>query len=500
MIKPSKLSVIIFLLLTGCSTQKKIEGNIENTQAELFTARSDLANKRQAIYVNRPPIDTTIINKMTGPSWSNETVPAISASRMPFSVIANAIGNTAHISTQMADVDPNKPVSVSIPSGTSVDEALKSLASASGYTADTLDNSITWRNQVVRTYDLNAVIGKTISSLGKSKENNTSSSTNSNSSSSSTTTKVINNLNDSANQYNALAIDGDLLSDTVKVLSAMVGKDGSVVGSPSTNIITVMAKGASAQVVDSYMTKLQASIRRQVRLDIKLLTFKSSAGSNNGIDWNLVYQSGKGNVSFDTQNMGTSIASDTSPSKISITSSSGNFSGSQFIVNALQSQGDVSIVTQPTATLVNNRIGTIQVVDKTQFIEALTVTPNENSNASVETELGVYDQGYTLYALPKITDDGDIYLNVSSELSSLVSKDTQTIEDFTVTNPTINNSSFTQTMRLRSGETWIINGYKQSLNQKDGNATLGIPLLGGDTVHSSTNVETIVLITPTLID
>lgn len=55
-------------------------------------------------------------------------------------------------------------------------------------------------------------------------------------------------------------------------------------------------------------------------------------------------------------------------------------------------------------------------------------------------------------------------------------------------------------MRLRTGETWVINGYKQSLNKNNGKTTVGIPLLGGQETSSTNTVETIVLITPTIIN
>lgn len=487
--------IAISVILAGCATQHNVQHGIDDVKSEMALGGRKPDTQHHAVFVNRPPIDVTVINKLQAPAWTTNTVPAINASKMPFSVIAATIAQSANIPAQFADVDANKLVSIAIPSGTSVDSAISALASASGYTPDIQDNAVVWRDMIVKTYDLNTVAGKSKYSLGKDGQSNNSG----NSSSAGSSVATINSMNDSSSQYNNVAGEYDLVDETVKTLTAMIGKNGVVVGTPSAGIITVQTKGVTAQLVESYMTKLQASIRRQVRLDVKLLTFKSNRGSNYGVDWNLVYKNGHGNVGFNTNNLG-SFSSQTAPSKISVTASGGNFDGSQFLVDSLQEQGDVTVVTSPSANLSNNRVGEIEVVEKTQFIEGVKVTPNQNAASSTETELGIYNEGYTLYALPKVTDNGDIFLHVSSELSSLVKMDTQTINEVTQKNPTISNSRFTQTMRLRSGETWIINGYKQVLNQNNGKTTVGIPLLGGQSTSSSNTIETIVLITPTIIN
>lgn len=98
----------------------------------------------------------------------------------------------------------------------------------------------------------------------------------------------------------------------------------------------------------------------------------------------------------------------------------------------MQEQGDVSVVTSPSANLINNRVGEIEVVEKTQYTQSVKVTPNQDSDPTTETVLEIaYNEGYTLFALPKITDDGEVFLHVSSELSSLVKMDSQEINEIT---------------------------------------------------------------------
>ena len=392
----------------------------------------------------------------------------------------------------MADVNPNTPVTVSIPAGVTVDSAMSALSSASGYTPDIQDHAVVWRDMIVRVYDLKTPAGSVKYSLGKDGASDTSSGGGSG------TTQTV-SLNSASSQYSNVSADYDLFNDTLNSLKLLVGKKGVVTGSGAQGLITVQSKGSSIQLADAYMEKFQASIRRQVQLKVKLLTFKSNRGSNYGVDWNLVYQAGDGKIGFDTNNLGT-FSSTQAPAKVSVTATGGSLDGSSILINALQEQGDVTVVTEPSGVIGNNRVGEIEVTQKTTYTDSVKTTPNQNADASTETVKGSYNEGYTLYALPKITEDGEIFLHVTSELSSLVAMDTQKVNEITQSNPTVSNSRFTQTMRLKSGETWIINGYKQTLNQDGDKSTFGIPALGGQSTAAKNTVETIVLITPTIIN
>ncbi|MBW3779577.1 hypothetical protein GL272_22155 [Aeromonas veronii] len=489
----SILAVVIFsIIASGCSTPKVVRDNISTVKSDLDIS-SDSINKDGAIFVDRPPLDLTVINDTNSPAWTARYTKAINASKMPFSAIAKLIGDQGGIKTTFVDVDSAMLTSVSIPAGSTIQQALDMLAAATGYTAEVKEMSVAWRDRLIRTYDLNATGGKYSASLG-SAEN-----AGSQSQGSGDGAKQINNISSSSSQFNNVKFEGDFYDETLKAVKDMVGKKGSVSGSPLTGIIVVQAPSAVVQFTDAYMQKVQNSLRKQVRLKIRYLTFKSRLGDEKGVDWNLVYKSGRGNLMFDTGKMGFAGGS-SAPAKISIKAGSGRFDGSELVVNALQEQGNVTVVTEPSLTLLNNRVGEIKLVDTTEYTQNVKVQASGDNQVSTETVKGRYNEGYTFYVLPKVTDRNEIYLQLSSDFASLNSIEKEIINEVIQKNPSVNSTAFSQSTRLAPGETLIVNGYKQTLNKNGDKTTFGIPLLAGGTSANQNVVESIVLITPVIVE
>ncbi|MGL5555002.1 MAG: hypothetical protein ACRDC8_06905 [Aeromonas veronii] len=492
MMNKSILAVVIFsIIASGCSTPKVVRDNISTVKSDLDIS-SDSINKDGAIFVDRPPLDLTVINDTNAPAWTTRYTKAINASRMPFSTIAKLIADQGGIKTTFVDVDSAMLTSVSIPAGSTIQQALDMLAAATGYTAEVKDMSVAWRDRLLRTYDLNATGGKYSASLGSAENGGAQSQ------GSGDGAKQINNISSSSSQFNNVKFEGDFYEETLKAVKDMVGKKGSVSGSPLTGIIVVQAPSAVVQFTDAYMQKVQNSLRKQVRLKIRYLTFKSNLGDEKGVDWNLVYKAGDGNISFDTGGMGSTGS--TAPAKISVKAAGGRLDGSEFVVNALQEQGNVTVVTEPSLTLLNNRVGEIKLVDTTEYTQNVKVQASGDNQVSTETVKGRYNEGYTFYVLPKVTDRNEIYLQLSSDFASLNGIEKEIINEVIQKNPSVNSTAFSQSTRLAPGETLIVNGYKQTLNKNGDKTTFGIPLLGGRASANQNVVESIVLITPVIVE
>ena len=485
---------VIGLCLVGCATVDDVNSSLSDARKQIDEKGRSPRPASHAVYVKRPPQDLATFSRGDRPIWAMNTVGSINAARVPFIAVADVIAKAAGVSSQLVDVNPSAPVSLSIPAGTSVGSAIEALSATSGFTPEFLDNSISWQDFVVRTYDLNTTVGENKISLGKDSQ---SAQTNSSQGGGQSGGENLVNLNTTAGQYNNVSGKHDIYADTVAALTTILGDKAVVSGSAAAGLITVSGRGSVMKLADSYMKTVQKSLRRQVQLQVQVVLFKSKIGLQGGVDWNLVYKRGDGTINFDTPG---GVNSGSAPAKISISATGGALDGSKFIVDSLQEQGDVAVLTSPSAMLLNNRVGEIEVVETTPYNQRVKTTPNPDSGVSTETLVSSYNEGYTIYALPKIANDGDIFLHVTSELSSLVSKTEDKINEITQTFPTLSRNGFTQTMRLKSGETWVINGYKQTLTRKGDRTTFGIPLLGGQVNMSKDVVETLVLITPTIID
>jgi len=108
--------------------------------------------------------------------------------------------------------------------------------------------------------------------------------------------------------------------------------------------------------------------------------------------------------------------------------------------------------------------------------------------------------------LPKIQDNR-VYMQISSSLSTLEGITTQTNQPTgatsnssyqTIQTPTISDKQFNQRSVIDSGATLVIAGYKQLKDQTAQSSFFGVDQLGGKGSNSQ-NIQTLVLITPTIL-
>jgi type II secretory pathway component GspD/PulD (secretin) len=110
--------------------------------------------------------------------------------------------------------------------------------------------------------------------------------------------------------------------------------------------------------------------------------------------------------------------------------------------------------------------------------------------------------GFTLYLLPKVQGN-NIYLQISSTLSSLVSLETFTSgsgsSQNSIKGPIVTQKRFNQRSLVPSNATLVIAGFKQLTNKANNSSLFGVDQLGGYG-GSQDNIETIILITPSIIN
>jgi general secretion pathway protein D len=111
--------------------------------------------------------------------------------------------------------------------------------------------------------------------------------------------------------------------------------------------------------------------------------------------------------------------------------------------------------------------------------------------------------GVTLTVTPRINPGGLVYMDVTQEVSRPGARDPDISESG---NPPINNKSVTSQVAVQSGQTIFLGGLisEQSSKGRTGvpylNRIPGIGRLFGSTTNKTTRSETIVMITPTVIE
>lgn len=171
----------------------------------------------------------------------------------------------------------------------------------------------------------------------------------------------------------------------------------------------------------------------------------------------------------------------------------------QATVSALDSVTDVRSLGAPSLLVRNNATATITVGTQVPVQSSSIATGNNNVVSSAQ----YVSTGVTLTVTPRINPGGLVYMDVTQEVSRPGARD----PDISASgNPPINNKSVTSQVAVQSGQTIFLGGLisEQSSKTRTGVPYLNrIPILGnlfGSVTDTTIRSETIVMITPTVIE
>ena len=169
-------------------------------------------------------------------------------------------------------------------------------------------------------------------------------------------------------------------------------------------------------------------------------------------------------------------------------------------INALDSVTDVRSLGAPSLLVRNNATATITVGTQVP-VQSSSISTGGIGN--VVSSAQYVSTGVTLTVTPRINPGGLVYMDVTQEVSRPGARDPSISASG---NPPINNKSVTSQVAVQSGQTIFLGGLiaEQSSKGRTGvpylNRIPGIGRLFGSTKTNTTRSETIVMITPTVIE
>ncbi len=179
------------------------------------------------------------------------------------------------------------------------------------------------------------------------------------------------------------------------------------------------------------------------------------------------------------------------------------FGGDTFVaatIAALDSVTDVRSLAAPSLVVRNNEQATITVGTQVP-VQSTSISTGGNNN--VVSSAQYVSTGVTLDVTPRINPGGLVYLDISQEVSRPGARDP---DISTSGNPPINNRSVTSQVAVQSGQTVFLGGL---ITESDSAGSTGVPYLSripgvgalfGSKTRDKTRTETIVMITPTVLE
>ncbi|MGA2315518.1 MAG: secretin and TonB N-terminal domain-containing protein [Thermodesulfobacteriota bacterium] len=297
----------------------------------------------------------------------------------------------------------------------------------------------------------------------------------------------------------------------------------------STGVILVTDYPVHLNKVAFYLETVEGSSQRQVSIQVKIMEVILSDNHQEGINWQVIEglprsvnlswgltdKTGKtgfpgGSTTTSTVTaLGTATAGTVpTPGIFKIAPYSGIFSlgaaGTEValsdIMQAIQQQGDVKILSSPTISTLNNQKAVIRVGSQDVFFITGAIATQYTVSQIIQPM--TIDIGIILDVTPQIAEDGTIIMNIHPSITDKTGE--KTTPDGKSTFPLLSVRETDTTVRVRDGQTIIIAGLMQERIEENytGVPVLqSVPLMGNIfryKTETKRNSELVIMITPTL--
>ncbi|MCS6119489.1 pilus (MSHA type) biogenesis protein MshL [Shewanella baltica] len=247
---------------------------------------------------------------------------------------------------------------------------------------------------------------------------NNSGSSNNNSNSSNGSNSSSNGSSDSSNgTFIRSRTKTDFWGELKETLTAIIGDTGNgrqVVVTPQAGLVTIRAFPSELRQVRTFLNSAESHLQRQVILEAKIIEVTLSDGYQQGIQWdNVLGHVGNTNVNFGTSK-GPGLSDKITSAIGGVTSLS--IKGSDFttMINLLDTQGDVDVLSSPRVTASNNQKAVIKVGTDEYFVTDVSSTTVAGATpvTTPQVELTPFFSGIALDVTPQIDSDGNVLLHV----------------------------------------------------------------------------------------
>jgi MSHA biogenesis protein MshL len=335
----------------------------------------------------------------------------------------------------------------------------------------------------------------------------------------------------------------DFWTELTQSLKAIVGdeKGRSVVVSPMSGVIVVRAMPDELKNITAYLKASQLSIERQVILEAKIVEVQLNDGYQSGVNWGAFKNGGNSHTSIGqiapggrlvpgggtaaSLTPGSNTGANTIANALGAAAIPGaalaggaNAVGSLFglafqtsnfaaLLNFLESQGNVHVLSSPRIATLNNQKAVLKVGTDEFFVTnvSTTTTTGTATTSTPSVTLQPFFSGIALDVTPRIDQNNEIILHIhpSVSLVSTVTKTVDTGSGGTLTLP-LASSSVSETdsiVRARDGQIVALGGLMRQATFDDQSGLPGLPKsVFGQTNKRSEKRELVILLKPTVVD
>ncbi|MFN7834717.1 MAG: pilus (MSHA type) biogenesis protein MshL [Burkholderiaceae bacterium] len=230
-----------------------------------------------------------------------------------------------------------------------------------------------------------------------------------------------------------------------------------VIANPETGMVSIRATHRQHEKIQEFLAGIMQSARRQVLIEASVVEVQLSNEFQQGINWQLLSNSGRGfrltQQPNGTMPLGSGVAANSGPGGLGFSSgtpgaspttagfTSGNPAPQSLFtlsylntssalgnvaaaVSLLESFGRVKVLSSPKISALNNQTALLKVVDnKIYFTLDVTITPATASSApivSYNSTVNTVPIGFVMSVTPQINENGVVTLNMRPTISRII--------------------------------------------------------------------------------
>jgi len=267
-----------------------------------------------------------------------------------------------------------------------------------------------------------------------------------------------------------------------------------VIVNRESGVIAVRATAKQHKTIQKFIDQVVGNVQRQVLIEATIAEVQLSDTYQAGIDWSLVSETAviggqtvvtKGGVQ---DVIGGALGS--SPFFQLATTGTVNGNPLNITLKALETFGDVKVLSSPKVMALNNQTAILKVVDNevyfTTNVEVDSGSVNQNSQIVVDTDVNTVPIGFVMSVTPYIDDENTVSLNVRPTISRIirfVNDPNPLLADAGVVSqiPVIQVREIETMLKIENRETAVIGGLMQDQINKENRGVpilSSIPLLG----------------------
>ena len=254
----------------------------------------------------------------------------------------------------------------------------------------------------------------------------------------------------------------------------------------SVGLVTVTAPHPLLEKVESYLSSLKKELYRQVMIEAKIIEVFLQDNSRIGLDWSQVLQNLNINslVEFGTggllgQVYPTPFTDPHGTPEDPLTSAFVSTVSVQAVpftvmLNALNEQGDATVLSNPKITVLNGQPAMISVGTDIAYIKSVSKTQEgsgTSTTSTFSTEVDNVVEGVALGVMASIVDDDSVILHLTPITTNLVGEEIENRQfgdGLEVGLPKVNVREMSTMVKVHNGEMLIIGGLIDSVDAKQG--------------------------------